>query len=123
MYVMLQFANSTKMKSVEVMPSQNSLDVQWSIESEDCAQLLTSVDLPRFSQFNIFDLRKSIVYTFPVECFKNYNNNLFAAALSSFGNGAEKCRDIAWRPSDICRDYYVEVQPEYASSQLKGMFV
>ena len=118
---MLQLANSTNMKSVEVMPSQNSthsLNVQWSIESEDCAQLLTSVDVRiyRDSSDSIFS-----TYTIPIECFTNYNNNLFSTALSSFGNnGAEKCREIAWRPLDICRDYYVEVQPEYASSQLKG---
>jgi hypothetical protein len=107
------------MKSVEVMQSQNSthsLNLQWSIESEDCAELVTSVDVRIYqdSSDSIFS-----AYTIPVSCFISNDNYLFSAALSSLNNNPLKCRDISWRPLDICRDYNIEVQPEYPS-QLKG---
>lgn len=112
--------NSTDLISLEHTPSSNSthvLSIQWSAQSRDCAQLMTSVDLRIYEDASDSMLRS---YTVPSDCIGNAYQNSFSASFSSLGQTDNKiCSSISWEPLDICRKYKLEVEPEYSSS-LRG---
>ena len=100
------------------MSSTHPLEVKWSVESDNCAQLITSVDVHVVHVYQDSSDFILAAYTIPINCFKNDERNSFSAALSSICYDV-KCNDILWRPLDMCRNYNLELHPEY-SSQLKG---
>jgi hypothetical protein len=89
------------------------LGLQWSAQSRDCAQLMTSVDLRIYEDASDSVLRS---YSVPSECIGNAYHNSFSATFSSLGRENNICGSITWEPLDICRTYKLEVQPEYSSS-------
>jgi hypothetical protein len=109
--------------SFERISLQNSthiLGLKWTTQSEDCAQLMTSVDVRIYE-----DAEDTISRSFaiPTNCVKNGQfQNSFTTTLrhsSYFGYSDNLCTDVTWTPLDICRKYKLELEPEYSSS-LRG---
>lgn len=109
--------------SAERISLQNSthiLGLKWTTQSEDCAKLMTSVDVRIYE-----DAENTISRSFaiPTNCVKNGQfQNSFTTTLrhsSYFGYSDNLCADVTWTPLDICRKYKLELEPEYSSS-LRG---
>ncbi|XP_046442290.1 uncharacterized protein LOC124192838 [Daphnia pulex] len=114
---------SMDLVSFERISLQNSthiLGLKWTTQSEDCAQLMTSVDVRIYE-----DAEDTISRSFaiPTNCVKNGQfQNSFTTTLrhsSYFGYSDNLCTDVTWTPLDICRKYKLELEPEYSSS-LRG---
>ncbi|XP_046645192.1 uncharacterized protein LOC124335776 isoform X3 [Daphnia pulicaria] len=108
--------NSTDLVSFEHTPLSNSthmLGLQWSAQSRDCAQLMTSVNLKIYEDASDSMLRS---YSVPSECIGNAYQNSFSVSFSSLEKENNICSSINWEPLDICRKYKLEVEPEYFSS-------
>jgi hypothetical protein len=108
--------NSTDLVSFEHTPLSNSthmLGLQWSAQSRDCAQLMTSVNLRIYEDASDSMLRS---YSVPSECIGNAYQNSFSASFSSLEKENNICSSIDWEPLDICRKYKLEIEPEYLSS-------
>lgn len=105
--------NSTDLVSLEQVftpSSTQALALKWEVRSEDCAQLMTSVNLRIYEDESDSMLRSLIV---PSDCLGNAYQNSFSATISFFGNETN-CRNIVLEPLDMCRKYKLEVEPEYA---------
>ncbi|KAI9562182.1 hypothetical protein GHT06_013147 [Daphnia sinensis] len=106
--------NSTDLVSLEQVftsTSTHALALKWKVRSEDCAQLMTSVNLRIYEDESDSVLRSLIV---PSDCIGNAYQNSFSTTISFFGNELNSCRSIVWEPLDMCRKYRLEVEPEYA---------
>ncbi|XP_057364884.1 uncharacterized protein LOC130685586 [Daphnia carinata] len=111
--------NTTDLVSLEQVftpSSTNILTLKWSVRSEDCAQLMTSVNLRIYEDESDSLLRSLIV---PSDCIENAYKNSFSTTLSFFGNetNSNSCRSIVWEPLDMCQKYKLEIEPEYAYLQ------
>lgn len=83
------------------------LNLQWSVQSEECAQLISSVDV-RIHEDGAGNPWRS--YTVPAECFSKPGWNSFTVE-NDYCNTA-----VAGMPLEKCRNYKVEVEPKYSST-------
>lgn len=89
----------------------NGVDLEWSIQSGDCAQLVTSVNVRIYDQGRANSSEPLSTYTVPSECMtKGFPNRFY------IDNKNGSCYKPTGLPVERCRSYTLELQAEYSST-------
>ena len=92
------------------------MNVSWIVNSEDCARLMTSVNLRIYEEKMTDQSPASSSVNLPKTCLEG-DEHMFSASLAVAqpGNSEDSCPDL-WKPFDRCRKYQVEMETEFAST-------
>ena len=97
----------TSLEAVSRSDSSNGINIKWSVESQECAQLISSVDVRIYDNAVSSPLRS---YSVPSYCFGK-------TSLNSFTIDTDYCNSaIIERPLELCRYYKLELEPKYSST-------
>ncbi len=87
------------------------VDLKWSIQSNDCAQLVTSVDVRIYDEGRANSSEPLRSYNLPPDCLKKETYNRF-----SIDNQRDSCYNPTGLSLEMCRSYTLEMQAEYSST-------
>jgi len=101
--------NSLKATSRQLLTT--GVDLEWSIQSGDCAQLVTSVGVRIYEEGRANSSEPLNSYTVPSDCTVKDSSNRFY-----IDNEKESCYKPTGLPFERCRSYTLELQVEYSST-------
>ena len=90
------------------MDESSGISLSWSVQSEDCARLISSVDIVIYNDGSETPWRS---YKVPATCFAKSNSSSFTI------DNTDSCNsDITGMPLQYCRNYKLEMWPRYDSN-------